>query len=159
MQEQLSAIQWIFVRVPLLPVWVCPPMHKPGQTSDWNFEHSPRKNGTAETKSTSSLCISACSFSIYGICLCFGPLFQVSMQRFAFLNNSRSWTDVGSVFNLKRQLATGFQGRLKRVAAYEWFTSLNKNEISNHGMRQNDRMMITSDGTGVPSRMAWEGCG
>ena len=84
LQEHLASMQQIFARVPLLPVWACFPMHKPVKQVIESLKALQRKYGTAQTKSTSSLCI----FCVQRR-LCFGPLFQVSMQRFAFLN---MWT-------------------------------------------------------------------
>ena len=58
------------------------------QTRDWKFESSPKKiwNNTNNVHFKSlHFCVQLISWSR----LCFGPLFQVSVQRFAFLN---MWT-------------------------------------------------------------------
>ena len=50
-------------RVPLLPVWVCLPMHKPVKEEIESLKALQRKYGTTQTKSTSSLCIFAFNLS------------------------------------------------------------------------------------------------
>ena len=78
LQEPFAAMQWIFVKVPLLPVWVCLPTHKPVKEVIETLKTLQRKSGTAFSRAT--------SLTSLGSRLCFGPLFQLSVQRFAFLN-------------------------------------------------------------------------
>ena len=78
LQEPFAAMQWIFVRMPLLPVWASLPTHKPVQQVIETLKTLQRKSGTAFSRAT--------SITSLGSRLCFGPLFQLSVQRFAFLN-------------------------------------------------------------------------
>ena len=73
-------MQWIFVRMPLLPVWACLPTHKPVKQVIDTLKTLQRKSGRAFLRAT--------SITSLGSRLCFGPLFQLSVQRFAFLNMS-----------------------------------------------------------------------
>ena len=59
------------------------------QTSDWKFESSPKKiwHSTNNVHFKSLLFLRV---TFLGSRLCFGPLFQVSVQRFAFLRENKS---------------------------------------------------------------------
>ena len=64
------------------------------QTSDWKFESSPKKIW----HSTNKVHFKSLHFlrvTFLGSRLCFGPLFQVSVQRFAFLSENKSCRIIG----------------------------------------------------------------